>query len=463
MFHARHESDRPTGLSEVLPPGPEGRFPTGNLLDYTRDHLGFLTRCAREYGDVVGLRFVNVPVYLLNHPDHVEYVLVRNNRNFVKSRGERISLGFLGNGLLTSEGSFWRRQRRLAQPAFHRQRIDAYGKVMVECAGRMVAGWRDGEIRDTHEDMERLTLEIVARTLFGVPLRSAEFEEVGEALATISRRFAGRGGVFFQVPEKIPTPGNLRMRRAIRRLNALIYGIIRDRRASGEDAGDLLSMLLAARDEETGEGMTDEQLRDELMTVFIAGHETTANALSWTWHLLAGHPEVESRLIQELRAVLSGRPPVVEDLPRLRYTDMVVKESMRLYPPAWAFGRETLEDCEIGGYHVPAGTQLIMSQWVMHRDPRYYEDPGEFRPERWGDGSVEKLPKYAYFPFGGGPRLCIGQSFAKMEAVLLLATIAQRFRLRPAPGERVTPQPSITLRPRNGMRMVLEKRQELLS
>ncbi|MGI8909501.1 MAG: cytochrome P450 [Rubrobacteraceae bacterium] len=458
MFEAKRNSDRPGDLSRVLPPGPRGRPLTGNLLDYTRDHLGFLTRCAGEYGDVVGLRFLNVPVYLLNHPDHIEYVLVRNNRNFIKSRGERISLGFLGNGLLTSEGSFWRRQRRLAQPAFHRERIAAYGEVMVECGERVVAGWRDDEVRDVHDDMGRLTLEIVARTLFGFPLGPAEFEEVGDALATISQRFTGRGGVFFQVPEKVPTPGNLRFRRAVRRLDTLIYRIIHDPRASGEDAGDLLSMLLAIRDEETGEGMTDRQIRDEAMTVFLAGHETTANALSWTWHLLAGHPEVESRLQEELREVLVGRPPTVEDLPRLRYTDMVVKESMRLYPPAWAFGREALADCEIGGYHVPAGTQLIMSQWVMHRDSRYYNEPGKFRPERWGDGSTEGFPKYAYFPFGGGPRLCIGQSFAKMEAVLLLATIAQQFRLRSAPGERISPQPSITLRPKNGMRMVLEKR-----
>ena len=284
-----------------------------------------------------------------------------------------------------------------------------------------------------------------------------EFEKVGGTLATISQRFTGRGGVFFQVPEKVPTPGNLRFRRAVRRLDNLIYGIINDRRASGEDAGDLLSMLLAVRDEETGEGMTDRQLRDEAMTVFLAGHETTANALSWTWHLLSGHLEVESRLQEELREVLAGRPPTVRDLPRLRYTDMVVKESMRLYPPAWAFGREALADCEIGGYHVPAGTQLIMSQWVMHRDPRYYEEPGKFRPERWEDGSAEGLPKYAYFPFGGGPRLCIGQSFAKMEAVLLLATIARQFRIHCAPTERIVPQPSITLRPKNGMRIVFEK------
>jgi cytochrome P450 len=308
--------------------------------------------------------------------------------------------------------------------------------------------------------MARLTLDVVAKTLFGT-LLTTEFEEVSATLTTITQRFTGRGGVLFHIPERIPTPSNLRFRQAIRQLEGLIYKIIEERRAeseAGEYTGDLLSMLLKVRDEETGESMSDKQLRDEVMTVFLAGHETTANALTWTWHLLARHPKVESRLFEELNEVLADRPPAVEHLPRLRYTDMVVKESMRLYPPAWAFGRETLADCEIGGYHVPAGTQLVFSQWVTHRDPRYYKAPGEFRPERWAEGSVEKLPKYAYFPFGGGPRLCIGQSFAKMEAILLLATIAQQFRLRSVPGERIAPQPSITLRPKNGMRMVLERR-----
>ncbi len=457
MPGASHESNRPGEPSRSRPPGPTGHPLTGNLFDYTRDHLGFLTRCAREYGDVVGLRFVNVPVYLLNHPDHVEYVLVQNNRNFIKSKGVRHSLGFLGDGLLTSEGSFWRRQRRLAQPAFHRERIDAYGGAMVECAERAISGWKGSETRDVHEDMARLALDVVAKTLFGT-LLTVEFEEVGAALETITQRFTGRGGVLFHIPEKVPTPANLRFRRAVRLLDGIIYKIIEERRAGGERAGDLLSMFLEARDEETGESMSDRQLRDEVMTIFLAGHETTANALSWTWYLLARHPEAEVRLLEELGEVLGGRAPTVGDLPRLRYTDMVVKESMRLYPPAWAFGRETVEDCEIGGYHVPAGTQLVMSQWVMHRDPRYYKRAGEFRPERWVDGSVEELPPYAYFPFGGGLRLCIGRSFAKMEAVLLLATIAQRFRLRLAQDRPVEPQPSITLRPRNGMRVVLTRR-----
>ncbi len=348
-----------------MPPGPGGWPLIGNLLEYTRDQLGYLSRCTKEHGDVVRLRFFNVTTYLLNHPEHVEYVLARNNRSFIKSRGERVSLGFLGNDLLTSEGSYWRRQRRLAQPAFHRDRISAYGRAMVERAELITSAWRPGEARNAHEDMARLTLEIVAQTLFGTLPTAAGFGEASAALATIARRFAGRGGVLFQVPHVIPTPGNLRFRRAVRLLDGIIYGIIRRRRraqAGGQRTGDLLSTLLEVRDEDTGEGMSDEQLRDEVMTIFVAGHETTANALSWTWYLLAGQPEAEARLLAELEEVLGERAPTVEDLPRLRYADAVIKESLRLYPPAWAFGREAVKDCEVDGYHVPAGTQLVVSQ-----------------------------------------------------------------------------------------------------
>ncbi len=408
---------------------------------------------------MVRLRFLNVPLYLLNHPDYVEYVLVKNNRNFIKDRAERSGLRFLGQGLLTSEGDYWRRQRRLAQPAFHRQKISAYGRTMVEIAEKMLdASWRDGETRGIQEDMSRITLEIVSATLFGASITEDLEEEVGDALGVVMERFTG--GILFKVPERIPTPANLRFRHAIRRLEEIIYGIIRERRRSpAGDAGDLLSMLIAARDEATGEGMTDKQLRDEVLTIFLAGHETTALNLSWTWHLLAGHPTIAEKLRDELRETLGERAPAMEDIPGLRYADAVVKESMRLYPPVWGFGREALRDCEIGGFHVPKGTQVVMSQWVMHRDGRYFEDPETFRPERWLDGSTDGLPKYAYFPFGGGPRLCIGQSFARMEAVLLLATISQRFELRHAPGqELVKPLPSLTLRPENGLRMVLKER-----
>lgn len=435
------------------PPGPKGRPVAGNLPEYARDQLGFLTRCAREYGDVVRLRFVHVPILLLNHPDHIERVLVRSNRGFIKDKAERSGLSFLGSGLLTSEGDFWRRQRRLAQPAFHKDRVDAYRATMVGDAEEMLAGWRDGEVRDVVQEMSGLTLGIVAKTLFGSISRS-EREAVGASLQEILARFIG--GVLFKVPERIPTPANLRFRRAIRRLEAVIYGIIERRRKSGEDAGDLLSMLLAVRDEETGETMSDRQLRDEVMTILLAGHETTALNLAWTFYLLAGHPEVESKLLAELEAMLGDRPPGAADLRRLTYTDAVVKESLRLYPPAWGFGREALSDEEFGGYRVPAGTQIIVSQWVTHRDERFFENAAGFVPERWLDGSTDGLPRYAYFPFGGGPRLCIGRSFATMEAVLLLATIASRFRLRPVGGP-VVPRPSLSLRPDGGMRMSLEK------
>ena len=444
-------------VARTLPPGPKGRVVTGNLLSYTADQLGYLTQCARGYGDIVRLRLLNVPAVLLNHPNHIEYVLVKNNRNFIKSRGERHALSHLGGGLLTSEGSFWRRQRRLVQPAFHRTRIEAYGEEMVRSTERTIDLWRDNQRRDVHQDMSRLTLEIVSRTLFGT-LPSAEFEEIGDALAVIMRRFSGRGGIMFQIPERVPTPANRRFLKALRLLDRIIYKIIRDRQERGADTRDLLSVLLAVRDEETGEGMSDKQLRDEVATIFLAGHETTANALSWAFYLLGRNRAAEQELLTELREVLGGRAPTVADLPRLRYTDMVVKEAMRLYPPVWAFGREALEDCEIGGYHVPAGTQLLMSQWVTHRDPRYFATPETFYPGRWTEEMEHSLPKYAYFPFGGGPRLCIGQPFAKMEAALLLATIAQRFRLELEKEQQIIPQPSVTLRPRYGVKVMLAQR-----
>lgn len=441
-----------------LPPGPKGRPVVGNLLDYSRDPLGFLSRCAREYGDVVRLNFPGPPAYLLSNPEHIEQVLVGNNRNFIKDRVTRGELSILGNGLLTSDGDFWRRQRRLAQPAFHRERIANYAETMVSYTERMLEGWRNSGQRDVHHDMMRLTLEIVAKTLVDADIAD-EAEDVGEALGAVMAHFSDQGnGVFLRMlPDSVPTPSNLRYRRAQRQLEGFIYGIIDERRKSGRDTGDLLSMLLKARDGD-GSRMSDEQLRDEVMTVIMAGHETTAIALSWTWRLLALHPEVERKFHAELSEQLNGKAPTMEDLPNLTYTDAVLKESMRLYPPAWAIGREAIEDCEIGGYQVPAETQLFISQYVVHRLPHFFEDPESFDPDRWAGGLEKQIPKYAYFPFGGGPRLCIGQSFAKMEAALLLATIAQNFKLGLVSGQRTTPQPSITLRPKNGVQVVLKER-----
>jgi cytochrome P450 len=366
-------------------------------------------------------------------------------------------LRFLGQGLFTSEGAFWRRQRRLAQPAFHKERVAGYGRVMVDFAEAMVSTWQEGEVRDVHQEMMQLTLRIVATTLLGSEVEG-ETEKVGAALDVLTRRFSGRKSYLIPAPSFLPTPSNRRFYRAIGQLDDIVYGIILKRRAADGQTGDLLSMLMEARSEATGERMSNEQLRDEALTILLAGHETTAITLSWTFYLLCQDVEVDGKLLAELNNVLEGRAPTVEDLPRLRYADMVVKESMRLYPPAWGIGREAVGECEIGAFRVPGGTQLLMSPWVMHRDSRYFEEPETFYPDRWAGDATRGLPKYAYFPFGGGPRLCIGQSFAKIETVLLLATIAQKFKFSPVEGQRIKPLPSITLRPDKGMRMVIEGR-----
>jgi cytochrome P450 len=440
------------------PPGPRGRLISGNLSQYVEDPLGFMTQCAHQYGDVVALGFGPKPVVVLNHPDLIEYVLVTGNRSFKKDFTIQLYRPFLGNGLLTSEGDFWLRQRRLAQPAFQRQRSAGYGEAMVAYTERMLAGWRDGETRDLHADLMGLTLDIAARTLFGIDM-TGEAHRVGEALADglegIDNRFSG---LLFP-PLWVPTANNRRIHRARRTLDEILYRKIEEKRRSGEMGDDLLSILLHARDEDDGSRMTDLQLRDEAMTLLLAGHETTALALSWTWYLLALYPEVEEELEAELQAVLGGHSPTVADLPRLRYTEQVITEAMRLYPPAYGQGREAIHDCTIGGYQVHRGTTIFFFQCVLHRDGRYFDHPDEFRPGRWADGLAQRLPKYAYFPFGGGPRMCIGNTFALMETALVLATVAQRFRMRLVPGHAVTPWPSITLRPRHGIKVTLEKRE----
>jgi len=413
------------------------------------------------------MRFYKFRVYYVNHPDYIEEVLVNQARKFIKGRILRANKGVFGNGLLTSEGDFWLRQRRLAQPAFHRARIAAYAETMVRFTERMLegwpatagrpaqAGWRDGRTFDVHAEMMRLTMQIVAKTLFDADV-DADAQEVGRALEAIMEHNSDFRRLIL-TPSWLPTLRNVRAALATRRLNKIIYRIIGQRRAAGRDAGDLLSMLLDAQDED-GSRMTDRQLRDEVITLFLAGHETTALALSWTWWLLAQHPQVEAKLHAELEAVLGGRTPALEDLPKLRYLDHVITESMRLYPPAWGMARLAIEDAEIGGYTIRKGCGVSLSQWVVHRDPRWYESPEEFRPERWEGDLLKRLPRFAYFPFGGGPRQCIGNSFAIMEAALILATIAQKFRLRLVAGQTVAPLASITLRPRHGIRVTLEAR-----
>jgi cytochrome P450 len=388
----------------------------------------------------------------------IKDVLVTHAHKFEKGRGLQLAKRLLGEGLLTSEGDFHRRQRRLAQPAFHRQRIMSYGKVMVECADRIAERWRDGIVFDVAPEMSRLTLSIVGKTLFDADVES-EAAEIGEALTETIRIWRMSTLPFGEWLEKLPLPSTRRFKAARARLDATIYGFIEEHRAAGVDRGDLISMLLLARDAEgDGGGMTDEQLRDEAMTIFLAGHETTANALIWTWFLLAQNPDVEACLLGELKRVLSGRNPTVEDLPQLAYTEMVLAESMRLFPPAWIIGRRALQDYDVASYVIPAGSLVLTSQYVMHRDPRYFPNPDRFDPMRWSPEIRATRPKFSYFPFGGGPRLCLGEPFAWMEGVLVLATLAQRWQMELVPGHPVEPHPLITLRPKFGMRMLLRSR-----
>ena len=326
---------------------------------------------------------------------------------------------------------------------------------MAAYTEEMLATWQDAEVRDIHQEMMQLTMRIVAKVLFSVEVR-ADTERVAAALNVLMRHTSGGRMILPPILRHVPVPALLRVKRAVRELDEIVNRIIRQRRASGEDTGDLLSMLMAARDED-GSVMTDRQLRDEIMTFLLAGHETTAVSLSWTWYLLSEHPEVAQKLRQELNHVLGGRTPQLEDLVRLPYTDKVVKESMRLYPPAWSLARTAAKEIEIAGYRLPVGANVVMSPWIIHRDPRFFEDPDGFDPDRWTAHSTQQLPRFAYFPFGGGPRLCIGASFAMMEANLLVATIAQRFQLQLVPGHPVDPLPGITLRPRHGMRMQITK------
>ncbi len=440
----------------VFPPGPKSIIPITNLFAIRRDPIGFLTNLAEQYGDLVYFRLGPQPVFLLNNPDYIRDVLVTSNRNFMKGEGLQRAKRLLGEGLLTSEGEFHLRQRRLAQPAFHRQRIAGYATTMSDYAARIRDQWRPGETRDVAREMMRLTLAIAGKTLFDADVEG-EADEIGEALTTTFALFNRTMLPFAQWLDRLPLPATRRFQKARGRLDATIYRIINERRAVAVDRGDLLSMLIAARDEEgDGTGMTDEQLRDEAMTIFLAGHETTANALTWTWYLLSQHPEAESRFHAEVDEVLKGGLPSAEDYPRLRYTEMVLAESMRLYPPAWVIGRRALSDYQINGYHVPARSILLMSQYVTHHDARFFPDPFRFDPERWTPEARESRPRFSYFPFGGGPRLCIGEHFAWMEGVLVLATIAQRFRMRLAPGHPVVMQPLVTLRPKYGMKMMLE-------
>jgi cytochrome P450 len=417
----------------------------------------------REHGDVVRMRALpGFYWYLISHPSGIERILQTNQHNYPKGKlfNKPMSL-IVGRGLLTSEGEFWRRQRRLAQPAFHRQRISALGDLMTRTTEETLDNWDSyastGAVIDIADEMMRLTLRIAGQTLLSVDT-GQDARRFGPALRVAFEHVNHRMSIPWALPEYIPTPRNLRFRKAKQELDEVVYGIIKARRHSNVDNGDLLSMLLLARDEDTGEGMSDEQLRDEVMTILIAGHETGAAALTWSWYLLARNPDVENRLVGELQKVLGGRTPAVEDLPKLPYSKMIFEETMRLYPPAWGLPRQSLHPDEIGGYEIPGKALVVVSQYVTHRHPDFWQNPEAFIPERFSPENSEGRPRFAYFPFGGGARQCIGNQFAIMEAQLILATVAQRYRIQLADDQEVDPDPTFTLRPRNGVKVKLTKR-----
>jgi cytochrome P450 len=446
-------------MAQIFPPGPKTLIPGGTLFAFRRDPIGFLTSAAHEFGDVAHFQAGSQQYFLVNNPEYIKDVLVTHHASFKKGRGLERAKAMLGNGLLTSEGEFHHRQRRLAQPAFHRDRIARYAGMMVEYADRIQhERWREGETLDIAKEMMHLTLAIVGKTLFDTETE-AEAEQVRQALSESMKRFNRFMLPFAEFLDRLPLPGNRRYREARDVLDSIIYRIINERRRSAQDTGDLLSMLLTAQDDEGDGGrMTDIQLRDEVITIFLAGHETTANTLTWTWHLLSEHPEIEARLHHELDIELAGRLPTVEDLPHLRYTEMVITEALRLYPPAWIMGRRALKDYQLGPYVVPAGSIVIMSPYVMHHDDRYFRDPFRFDPDRWTPEARASRPQFSFFPFGGGQRRCIGEGFAWTEAIMVIATLAQRWNLRRVPGHPIALQPLITLRPRHGIRMVLTGR-----
>src|SRR5579883_3048873 len=432
-----------------------GRPLLGVLPEFRRNAPQFLLDTQRKHGDLVHLKLGPQHVYEVSHPDWIRDIFVTHQSNFTKSRMLQRAKGLLGEGLLTSEGEFHTRQRRLVQPAFHRERLAGYAQSMVECAAHARDQWRDGATFDVSREMTRLTLAIVAKTLFSADV-SSDADEIGAALTEVLGLFETVLMPFSEWLEKLPLPFVRRYERARDTLDRIIYGIIADRRRNPRDTGDLLSMLLQAQDE--GSGMTDKQVRDEALTLFLAGHETTANALTWTWFLLSQNPECERQMQAELDEVLQGRAPIAADLPSLRYTEMVLAEAMRLYPPAWAIGRMALESFELRGTKIAAGSILIASPYVMHRDSRWFPDPQRFDPQRWTPEARDARPKFSYFPFGGGARVCIGERFAWMEGMLVLAALAQKWKLRLVPGHKVDTLPLITLRTRYGMKMTVESR-----
>jgi cytochrome P450 len=490
------QAERGGKEQSAVPPGPRGlrEVPMSDLQALRASPLGAMVLAARRYGDFVRYPLGTLPVYLAIHPNYVRHVLQDNSRNYSKDTFQYNLLRTVtGDGLLTSDGSLWLAQRRMEQPAFHRQRIATFGPLMTEACGEMLAQWepkvKAGQPLDIAAEMMEVALKIVGKALFSLDIRS-EAGSLAQDVLVVLDHIVHRARMLSLIPDSLPTPGNRRFQAALARLDQFVYAIIAERRRQmrmGErPCDDFLSLLMAARDEEPASasadaggpgnsstartngdreerpasadsvaksGMSDRQLHDEVITLIIAGHETVASALTWTWYLLSMHPAVFRELRCELDRVLAGRAPGINELPDLPYTRMVFEEALRLYPPAWIISRKTLAEDQIGPYRVPAGALVVTSPYVTHRLPEFWPNPEGFDPERFAAGADAGRPRFAYFPFGGGPRLCIGNNFALVEAQLVLATVAQRYRLDLTPGQAIEPEPSVTLRPKHGLWM----------
>lgn len=446
-----------------VPPGPPGSPIVGNLRDMRVDAARGWVRARERYGEVVHYQIAGRQIYLLCHPDDVRYVLVDNARNYTKGRGLAKAKPLLGEGLLTSEGDFWLRQRRLAQPAFHRHRIAGLGTIMTDETQKLLQRWdaiaRYGSAFDVAEDMMQLTLSIVSRAMFNTALTADDIATVSEAFPPLLRWARERVTAVFDFTEHLPTLQNRRREGYGRQLDGVAYRIIRERRDTGAQHDDLLSMLMEARDEETGTGMTDRQLRDEIMTIFIAGHETTALLLSWTWVMLSRHPDVRQQVEAEVGEALGGRVPTAEDVQRLPYLGRVINEVLRLHPPAWAVLRSPIADDHIRGYTIRGNSTVIVSPYVTHRHPAFWPNPEGFDPDRFQPEAARSRHRYAFFPFGGGPRLCIGNSFAQMEATLITAMVCQRYQVNLVPGRPIEPELGLTMRIRDGLAVRLVRRE----
>ncbi len=424
-------------------------FPLGGFL------IRNLSQIHKKYPDIVHVKLGITDFYLATNSDLVQEILVTKQRDFVKGEYLQRTKKVFGEGLLTSEGDFHHRQRKLVQPAFHHDRIDSYAEIMTEYSERTMQNWQNRQVLDIHAEMLKLTMSIVAKCLFDTDVEK-ESKSISRDLTTTIEYFNRLSSPLSAILQKLPT--NKKYEKAVQRIDRMVYGLIENRRKSGRDSGDLIYLLLNAKDE-GGTQMTEQQIRDEVLILFTAGHETTANALTWTWYLLSENPAVEAKLHAEVdKLIPEDSVPDARDMPKLEYTNKVLTESMRLYPPAWILPRKVVKDCNIGGYFIPADANVVLSQYVNHHDPRYFVDPEKFEPERWSPEMKKRLPKFAYFPFGGGPRSCIGEPFAWMEGVLILADVSRKWRLHHVEDHKVEMLPMITLRPKYGMKMQLHER-----